>query len=338
MSNKNMIPQFSPVVSAPVQTEPIKQLTQTKTRNKLLIPLVLTSILAGTGLAFGGYELYQNTQKTNEVTKAQSEIAIVEKEAATSSELDESDADSNKNTQGAVCEINFRPEQYQEVKDILQNILTEIGVTTPYIHASDDMPILVDGLNTYIPSRFMLASEVRTTEDEADGLEEKTKNSLLNNGFESVGELPFWGSAGPQIFGYKKGNISCAFYRDATYSGNYTYYYLNLECAATSWTWLSDSELATLQGIERAYYEKTGSYPYSLYSGYTIKDSQYSPYQTLTIGLGGGLGLFYRTSETSPWVFFMVGQDGPACDDYNTEDLKKAFLGTQCSSDAVVSL
>ena len=61
-----------------------------------------------------------------------------------------------------------------------------------------------------------------------------------------------------------------------------------------------------------------------------IKDSQYTPYQTLRISVGGAAGLFYRTSPEAKWQFFTGTQAVLDCSDYNTEDLKKAYLGEPC--------
>ncbi len=61
-----------------------------------------------------------------------------------------------------------------------------------------------------------------------------------------------------------------------------------------------------------------------------IKDSLISPYQTISVMMSGFGASFYRTSPESPWVFAFRGQDGPTCDEFNTQDLKNAFAGQTC--------
>jgi len=63
-----------------------------------------------------------------------------------------------------------------------------------------------------------------------------------------------------------------------------------------------------------------------------IKDSAYAPYQTMiAYGPRGGT-MFYRTSPDEPWQWFQewTTQAVTYCGDYNTDDLKRAFLGDIC--------
>lgn len=46
-------------------------------------------------------------------------------------------------------------------------------------------------------------------------------------------------------------------------------------------------------------------------------------------GMGGAAGLFYKTPD-GKWHFFTGTQAALACSDYNTDDLKKAYLGEPC--------
>lgn len=61
-------------------------------------------------------------------------------------------------------------------------------------------------------------------------------------------------------------------------------------------------------------------------SGYKIAEAGVGTYGELT---GGAMGLFYMTPDNS-WHFFKATQELPPCSMYNTTDLKKAYVGTQC--------
>lgn len=61
-----------------------------------------------------------------------------------------------------------------------------------------------------------------------------------------------------------------------------------------------------------------------------IEDSAYAPYQTTVAEFLGAVDLFYRKSPTSKWEYFTGTQTTISCDQYNTEDLKKAYYGKEC--------
>ena len=65
-------------------------------------------------------------------------------------------------------------------------------------------------------------------------------------------------------------------------------------------------------------------------SSCVVKDSQISPYQTITANGGNAALLFYRTSPDADWQFFTGTQGVLDCTDYSTEDLKNAYAGDAC--------
>lgn len=62
-----------------------------------------------------------------------------------------------------------------------------------------------------------------------------------------------------------------------------------------------------------------------------IEDSRYEPYQRMTGGVLGAAGLWYRVSPDAEWQWFMGTQVALECSDYDTDDLKRAFLGEYCT-------
>lgn len=102
-----------------------------------------------------------------------------------------------------------------------------------------------------------------------------------------------------------------------------------VECASVNWYDVDDLDL--INDLAEAYNRKTGEEPY--YIGVNkdkIEDSGYEQYQKLIVSFAGAMGQFYRVSPDSEWVFFRGGQDAPLCSEFNTEDLKRAFVGDQC--------
>ncbi|MDR0887113.1 MAG: hypothetical protein LBM97_00220 [Candidatus Nomurabacteria bacterium] len=74
-----------------------------------------------------------------------------------------------------------------------------------------------------------------------------------------------------------------------------------------------------------------------IYAGnYTIKDSPIAPYQNTyidaaSLGIGGAAMEFYRVSPTSDWIFFRFAQGITDCEEYNSDELTRAFAGFPCT-------
>ncbi len=67
----------------------------------------------------------------------------------------------------------------------------------------------------------------------------------------------------------------------------------------------------------------------------SIKDSQTEGYKLAEGALSGygdmsGAAALYYQAPDGVWRFFRAGQDSPACTDYNSDELKKAFVGEPC--------
>lgn len=118
--------------------------------------------------------------------------------------------------------------------------------------------------------------------------------------------------------------------------------YVSLNCGATTWYDEVDAKLSNeLAKVYNEAVEEDAKLMVATTSA--IKNSEVQPYQTILAYLNGFGAMFYRTSPEAEWVYFARGQGAPACAEYNTEDLKKAFLGQLCwseedGSDAKVEL
>lgn len=61
-----------------------------------------------------------------------------------------------------------------------------------------------------------------------------------------------------------------------------------------------------------------------------VKDSKHKPYQTMSGGVLGAVGLWYRVSPDAAWQWFAGAQAVLDCSEYDTDDLRKAFAGEVC--------
>lgn len=102
-------------------------------------------------------------------------------------------------------------------------------------------------------------------------------------------------------------------------------YPLTLACGHTSWIGPEVAQFVK-QVSEQSGYD--GLYLYA--TSDNIVDSSYAPYQRLQATIFGAAGLFYRVSPDDPWQFFSGAQTLLGCEQYNTDDLRRAFAGEVC--------
>ena len=235
-----------------------------------------------------------------------------------------------------VADVPNMAEDYKEVAKVVEDVTNTIpgGYYTGFENSAG-LAYKPEELNSYVPMQLTIEKKIMNSNSTEKNMT-LLKDAFESLNFSSIGILPFLGSAGPKIYGYLNtdSNIVCGMFED--YDSQLKKDGVFLECAKTDWVWLTDADKALASELETAYYEKTGEYPVVLFvdaDESKIKDSQYKPYQTLMVSLGGGAGLFYRTSPEEKWQFFTGTQAAPGCDEYNTDDLKKAYLGETCYSD-----
>lgn len=107
--------------------------------------------------------------------------------------------------------------------------------------------------------------------------------------------------------------------------------YSSVGCGHKGWY---DKEQASLANtLAKIYQEDTGksaellvAYPQQ------IKNSSVEPYQNISVTVPGARVLFYRISPEAEWRYFS-DVPGVMCSEYNTEDLRKAFAGQECTAD-----
>lgn len=69
-----------------------------------------------------------------------------------------------------------------------------------------------------------------------------------------------------------------------------------------------------------------------------IKDSEISPYQTVTGSFNNGGVSFYRVSPNSEWLFGYIAQSILSCEYYNNVDMRNAYASEQCQPDGSATI
>lgn len=104
---------------------------------------------------------------------------------------------------------------------------------------------------------------------------------------------------------------------------------INFGCGHISW--MNKEKVALANELAVAYREGTGRLlGYILAEANNIKDSEVVPYQRLMAQMPGAAVLFYRVSPEAKWQYFAGLQSPLQCEEYKTEDEKKAFAGEVC--------
>lgn len=158
-----------------------------------------------------------------------------------------------------------------------------------------------------------------------NGREEKILNGevrdalieeLKRNGFTEYRSRPIWGD---QYLNGEAG-IICGVEGPG----------LAFRAVCSSVNWYSTDNWDLKNELAEAYKQKEGDYPLIIRIDGDIKDSGYERYQRLTAAVSNAAGLFYRVSPESEWKFFQATQGIIECSEYNTDDLKRAFIGDKC--------
>ena len=304
------------IVSTPNQDTPTKMNNLERPTKKINTPAIIlgitTVVFAGLATFFGIQ--YFNTNNNDDTEKDETTIT---------NNLEESEKETITTTTMA--------NDYQEVVDVVNGLTSDIDNNWNYFENKSGLAYKPEWLNTYIPMK--LAIEIRINNSNTGETNLATlKTKIETAGFNSIGILPFLGSAGPDIYGYldSSRNITCGMYIDKDWTLNNAEY-ISLMCGKTDWIWLTDAEKSLATELETAYYNKTGEYPRILGNlNSEIKNSQITPYQTLEVSVGGAAGLFYRTSPDSEWQYFTATQSILPCTAYDTDNLKKAYAGSIC--------
>ncbi len=229
---------------------------------------------------------------------------------------------------------NVMARDYKEVYDLVSGIASKNDKR--HLSRSGGTLIYTAGdTGVYVDLRYALGGSMITSQESLDGDIAAIESDLVAAGFQNIGIVPLATSAGPRIYGYlnEEADIVCNVFENSEFIYGNSQEYVYYNCGKTDWTWLTEDELKMIGELGIAYRDKTGNDSVSMmgFEDVVIHDSKYEPYQTIRIpAMNGGGGEFYRVSPDSEWRFFAVTQSALECSDYNTDDLKKAFLGEVC--------
>ncbi len=307
-------------LNVPSMVNPVEDPVDDKPKKNVNILVILFGVMAvvfaGLAIFFGIMYFYsvnegkqqEDSASTNEISEEESEVAV-----------------------------SAMAEEYNSMKNLMRELTSDINNDWgDYIENSSGLTYKPKWSNTHFPLKLNLLKKIKNGNNGESNVA-ILREKLEAAGFSSVGDLPTLGSAGPVVHGYYNSskNVICGIYYEGVFQNinnpNDGYEFGALECGLADWIWLTSSEKGLASELETAYHDKTNEYP-RLLDGLDAKpnNSQVESYQTISVSLGGAVGLFYRNGPDSKWQFFTVTQGGMSCDDFNTDDLKKAYAGSVC--------
>lgn len=185
-----------------------------------------------------------------------------------------------------------------------EGLKTHIGLNLSY-----GFKIVWDGVSSVSQQKM----------EQIDAMDNDVRRALLDSGFREYGES-FIGIHSEYID--ERAGIICGM------NGGLPYDFV---CSSTNWYDVDVEQWDLLNELAEAYKEKRGDYPITLgVSTDRIVDSGYEKYQKLIGSVSNAMGFFYRVSPESEWRFFTATQAALSCSEYNTDDLRRAFMGEAC--------
>lgn len=280
-----------------------------KTPKGAKIAITILAVLAIGGLGFGGYEFYQNQQhsQTSESVQPNDSVAgdtnQTEKPSSAQTESDTGDAE----VLALLAEIQSA---LDDAFDRRWSYVTTYNHLLPYYNPNKDNLYILLNKSYGLYLKFNDSQSPRErTEIAETALETFFTNRNYSDDFENMAGM-----------NYSNGEMSC-FVEEGSSIGE-----VAVSCGKTSW--YSEENFLLAKQLATAYGDRDR--PLSIgTSNSSIKDSQTSPYQTITVGIDNAAALFYRTSPESSWIYVTSTQDAPSCDEFD-EDAKRAFAGTTC--------
>lgn len=225
----------------------------------------------------------------------------------------------------------------KEVVGVAKGILNETFSSEMFFDSGVDDDFVVyrpDSFLTVVPLNkvygYMMKSDFLMREEGTNYLNRyneevfpEIERVLSNRGFHTDGEGYGTWSAGPGRRTYwNDAGVVCAFDE----------FNIGISCGHNTWYDREDAKLSN--DLATVLKEATGEEPGVVIAKVgNIQDSEIVPYQRIEASRWGYASAFYRVSPNDRWIYFTSGQSGPACSEYNTEDLKKAFFGYNCYSE-----
>ncbi len=279
-----------------------------KSKNPLLVPLILVSVLALAGIGFGVFEILAQKLPKSSVSSENENPEVAKDNAPEKDELEVKS--SNKET------------EVKEVKEIVgkiyEKLADELGARNFYqIFGNGSFILLPDSdLYTLSEESYGVSSTIASLDSDferqtMDNASDYVEEVLTANDYAFVEEV---GLGGNKLFYNSDKKIYCLSDQDT--------FPFDVDCANVNWISNEKKELVlTLAKVADVNYVNA--------KVANIENSPVSPYQRLTASSWNYAMLFYRPSPDSDWVYITGTQDLVSCDIYD-EEAKKAYAGEKC--------
>ncbi|MBR0488397.1 hypothetical protein IJJ39_01835 [Candidatus Saccharibacteria bacterium] len=282
----------------------------------MIAGLVCLALLAVAGCAFGAYGMLT---KDSEIAKVKAECAGVDTNVGSDDVvIDTTVATCEEGSTTVITEkANTEQEEVKKLATEVYDTFSEKFRGYPFFQVfSDDSLIKIseDGIYSNSNESYGVVSAESSTSEIKDDVMENAytyaKEVLERNGFVK-GESFMWYDA----FSNNSSNITCSVNRDGLPFRMY--------CSKNSW--ISSVKKNLILELAKA---SDANYV-NVSDNYQIKNSEISPYQTLTASGINYAMLFYRVSPDAEWQYFTGTQAILSCSEF-TGDVAKAFAGTRC--------
>lgn len=301
-------------------------------RRPYMVAIIVLAVLVLVGVGFGVYEAIMGAKVREELAQradsaeTEEKAEIVDETGETITITTESDGEKEAQVKALLADLAEEMPGWFNIKNSygteLPPSVTKVYDTVngyPLTYRPEGMKISVPleryyglsvGPNSWDYSDREQANEfVRVIVSE---LPDKMRNWLKARGFRQYDE-----------YGYALMNdegMICGV--AASYPGP------AISCSWTTWFDAKKAEFSNRVALESGFPE---GQTLSLDSdNLSIKNSKNAPYQTMTGGILGAVGLWYRVSPEAAWQWFRGTQMVLGCEEYDTDDLKKAYEGEKC--------
>lgn len=305
-------------------------------RRPYMVVIAVLAVMMLAGVGFGAYEAIMNAQVKEELarraesTETEEKAEIVDEAGETITITTESEGEKEGQVKALLAELADKIPEWFDIKNSygtkLPPSVTKVYDTTigfPLVYRPEGMKISVPLERYYGLSVGPNSWDTGGTELDREfidviltDLPEKIEGWLKERGFQRYGEHE-------GIFMNNDG-IICSV--ATSYPGP------AISCSRVTWFDAKKAEFSNRVALESGFPEGRALSldPDNL----SIKDSKNAPYQTMTGGIIGAVGLWYRVSPDAPWQWFRGTQMVLGCDEYDTDDLKKAYEGEVCINEA----
>lgn len=292
---------------------PEPEMPEAKKSKAPLIGMISLGALAVAGVTFGIISLINANSKSAEIEELNAKVNLLQREA---------------DTQLVATVTAIEPAVSSDVFSVkdaeVRAIVTELSELLTPIAGVAPIDIVTTPITKFDGIHVLTSLEksygVRyDTEVIIEDLNDKTIEKLQSRGFVEDATL----SAGLWHHIYRNNdNILC----------NVSGYEAPFEVSCGYYKWVSDDTINMLNEFVDADKEKSGESPMYLRAteSLDIEDSTITPYQRVILSGYNNAELFYRTSPNAKWQYFTGAQAELYCDEYDTDDIRKAYAGEQC--------